>query len=113
MSETDRREFLGVTAASAAALALSRVSLATDALGDVRAEVLRRHAEGVERLRAWVRQPSIAAENRGMREGSEALVQMARDAGFQAVTSVPTDGQPGVFGTLDAGAKRTVGVYFM
>ena len=26
---------------------------------------------------------------------------------------VPTDGHPGVFATLDAGAKRTVGVYFM
>src|SRR6202040_2371060 len=26
---------------------------------------------------------------------------------------VPTDGSPGVFATLDAGAPRTVGVYFM
>ena len=26
---------------------------------------------------------------------------------------MPTDGQPGVFATLDAGAKRTVGMYFM
>jgi acetylornithine deacetylase/succinyl-diaminopimelate desuccinylase-like protein len=26
---------------------------------------------------------------------------------------VPTDGKPGVFATLDAGAKKTIGVYFM
>src|SRR4029077_8239226 len=39
--------------------------------------------------------------------------KLARDAGFQAVNKVPTDGQPGVFGTLDAGAPRTVGIYFM
>src|SRR4029077_16084702 len=39
--------------------------------------------------------------------------KLARDAGFQAVNKVPTDGQPGVFGTLDAGAPKTVAIYFM
>ena len=29
------------------------------------------------------------------------------------MTKVPTDGHPGVFATLDAGAPRTVGIYFM
>jgi acetylornithine deacetylase/succinyl-diaminopimelate desuccinylase-like protein len=29
------------------------------------------------------------------------------------VTKVPSDGQPGIFATLDAGAPRTVGIYFM
>src|SRR4029079_1595797 len=37
----------------------------------------------------------------------------AREAGFQQVSRIPTDGQPGVFATLDAGAARTVGLYFM
>ncbi len=32
-------------------------------------------------------------------------MQMLRDAGFQSVTKVPTDGQPGIFATLDAGAR--------
>jgi acetylornithine deacetylase/succinyl-diaminopimelate desuccinylase-like protein len=36
-----------------------------------------------------------------------------RDAGFGKVTQVPTDGVPGIFATLDAGAPRTVAVYFM
>jgi acetylornithine deacetylase/succinyl-diaminopimelate desuccinylase-like protein len=60
-----------------------------------------------------MRQPSIAAENRGMTEGCELQMKLLRDAGFQQVSKAPTDGQPGVFATLDAGAPKTVGVYFM
>jgi acetylornithine deacetylase/succinyl-diaminopimelate desuccinylase-like protein len=41
------------------------------------------------------------------------MMRWAREAGFQSVAKVATDGQPGVFATLDAGAPRTVGVYFM
>src|SRR5947199_6837143 len=40
-------------------------------------------------------------------------VAMLRDAGFEQVTKAPTDGHPGVFATLDAGAPRTLGIYFM
>jgi acetylornithine deacetylase/succinyl-diaminopimelate desuccinylase-like protein len=60
-----------------------------------------------------VRQPSIAAENRGMAEGCELTMRILREAGFGQVSKVPTDGQPGIFATLDAGASRTVGLYFM
>jgi len=38
---------------------------------------------------------------------------MLREAGFSQVTKVPTDGQPGIFATLDAGAPKTLGLYFM
>ncbi|HTI05545.1 MAG TPA: M20/M25/M40 family metallo-hydrolase [Gemmatimonadales bacterium] len=76
-------------------------------------EVDRRHDESVQRLQEWIRQPSIAAENRGMNEGCELTMRMLRDAGFQQVTKVPSDGQPGIFATLDAGAPRTLGLYFM
>lgn len=69
--------------------------------------------EAVQRLQNWIRQPSIAAENRGMDEGCELMMRMAREAGFQTVERVETDGKPGVFATLDAGAPRTVGLYFM
>jgi len=41
------------------------------------------------------------------------MMQLLRDAGFQQVTKVPTEGQPGVFATLDAGATKTMGIYFM
>jgi acetylornithine deacetylase/succinyl-diaminopimelate desuccinylase-like protein len=82
-------------------------------LGPVLLEVERRHDEAVQRLQEWIRQPSIAAENKGMSEGCELLIRLLRDAGFDSALRVPTDGQPGVFATLDAGAKRTVGIYFM
>src|SRR6266496_3563847 len=113
MSEASPRSFLGATASSAAALALPRFACAQDALAGIRAEVAKRHAEGVARLQEWVKQPSIAAEGRGMAEGCELMMKLAREAGFQSVTRMPTDGQPGVFATLDAGAARTVGIYFM
>jgi len=113
MSEASRRSFLGATASSAAALALPRFAFAQDALAGISAEVAKRHAEGVARLQEWVKQPSIAAEGRGMAEGCELMMKLAREAGFQSVTRMPTDGQPGVFATLDAGAARTVGIYFM
>ena len=51
-----------------------------------------------------MKQPSIAAENRGMNEGCELMMRLAKEAGFQTAARVDTDGQPGVFATLDAGA---------
>ena len=73
----------------------------------------KRHDESIQRLQHWVRNPSISAEDRGMDEGCELLVRMAREAGFQKAARIDTDGHPGVFATLDAGAPRTFGLYFM
>jgi acetylornithine deacetylase/succinyl-diaminopimelate desuccinylase-like protein len=84
-----------------------------DDLSAIRAEVTKRHDETVRRLQTWIRQPSIAAENRGMNEGCELTMQMLREAGFQQVKKSPTDGQPGIFATLDAGAPKTLGIYLM
>ena len=110
----NRRDFLTTAAASAAALALPRFAHAADPdLAPVWAEIEKRHDESVQRLQQWIRQPSIAAENRGMTEGCDMMMRMLRDAGFDQVTKVPTDGHPGVFATLDAGAPRTLGLYFM
>jgi acetylornithine deacetylase/succinyl-diaminopimelate desuccinylase-like protein len=77
------------------------------------AEIEKRHDESVARLQEWIRQPSIAAENRGMQEGCDLMMRLVREAGFEQVTKVSSDGQPGVFATLDARAPRTVGIYFM
>lgn len=79
----------------------------------IRREVAARHDEAVTRLREWIAKPAIAAENLRMREGAEHMAALARDAGFQKVRIIETGGQPGVFATLDAGAKTTVGLYFM
>src|SRR5258708_20873059 len=82
-------------------------------LDPIRAEIEKRHDESVKRLQTWIRQPSIAAENRGMNEGCELTMQMLREAGFSGVKKMPTDGQPGVFATIDAVAPKTLGLYFM
>ena len=112
--DNGRREFLQGAAATAAALALPRwAGAAADELAPIRAEVEKRHDEALKRLQTWIHQPSIAAENRGMTEGCELAMEMLREAGFTGVTQVPTDGQPGIFATLDAGAPRTIGLYFM
>jgi len=113
-SPASRRAFLQGAAATAAALALPRWSRADASdITAIRAEIEKRHGEAVQRLQEWIHQPSIAAENRGMSEGCEVTMRMLRDAGFGQVTKVPTDGQPGIFATLDAGAPRTLGLYFM
>jgi acetylornithine deacetylase/succinyl-diaminopimelate desuccinylase-like protein len=113
MPPSPRRHFLGAAATSVAALALPRLGTAAETSDALSAEIQKRHAEGVQRLQEWVRQPAIAAENRGMAEGCELMMRLARDAGFQSVTRIATDGHPGVFATLDAGAPRTIGLYFM
>src|SRR5438046_7472760 len=111
----DRRVFLQDAAATAAAVALPALARTSqpDDLAPIFAQIEKRHDEAVQRLQEWIRQPSIAAENRGMNEGCELTMRMLREAGFGQVTKLPTDGQPGIFATLDAGAPRTLGLYFM
>ncbi|PYK30399.1 MAG: twin-arginine translocation pathway signal protein, partial [Verrucomicrobia bacterium] len=86
---------------------------AADDHADIKAEITKRHDEAVQRLHDWIAQVSIAAENRGYPEGAEYMAKLARDAGFQKADVINTDGKPGVFATLDAGAAKTVGLYFM
>jgi acetylornithine deacetylase/succinyl-diaminopimelate desuccinylase-like protein len=110
----NRRTLLRGAVAGAATLAWPRPSNAASAdWKPVLTEVEKRHDEAVRRLQEWIHQPSIAAENRGMSEGCDLMIRLLKDAGFQRAERVPTDGQPGVFAVLDAGAPRTVGMYFM
>src|SRR3954471_23451770 len=88
-------------------------TLVADDHADIKAEITKRHDEAVQRLHDWIAQVSIAAENRGYPEGAEYMAKLARDAGFQKADVINTDGKPGVFATLDAGAPKTVGLYFM
>ncbi len=113
-SVLNRRSFIKGALTGAAALgSVPHAWGADENLEPIRGEITRRHDESVKRLQAWIRQPSIAAENKSVSEGCDLTIQLLRDAGFQKATRVPTDGQPGVFATLDAGAPRTVGLYFM
>jgi len=91
----------------------SAPTLLAGELASIESEIEKRHDESIQRLQHWVRNPSIAAEDRGMDEGCDLMMRMAREAGFQTATRIDTDGHPGVFATLDAGAPRTFGLYFM
>jgi acetylornithine deacetylase/succinyl-diaminopimelate desuccinylase-like protein len=114
-SDVNRRDFLHNAMGTAAVLAIGpRASyFGTSPKDDVIAKIASQHAETVKMLQDWIAFPSIAAENRGFPQGAEYMAKLARDAGFQRVELVPTTGKPGVFGTLDAGARDWVGLYFM
>ena len=117
MSKLTRRDFVthsvGTSAALWAATNASTAAAKTRGLGAVYDEITRRHDETLAGLQAWIKQPSIAAENIGMAEGAEMMKKLALDAGFQQAEIIQTKGHPGVFATLDAGAKHTLGLYFM
>jgi len=110
----NRRTFLHGTFAGAATLAVSRRALAADSdFTPIWTQIEKHHDEAVQRLQEWIKQPSIAAENRGVSEGCDLTMRFLRDAGFNEVTKIPTDGQPGIFAKLDVGAPKTLGLYFM
>src|SRR5271165_630890 len=118
----NRRGLLLMTAAAGATLALPRWISAAGKDSDrefggdltaVRAAIEKQRPQAIKRLQNWIALPSIAAENRNMKEGVQMMIDLLKEAGFQSAKLMPTDGQPGVFATLDAGAKRTVGMYFM
>jgi acetylornithine deacetylase/succinyl-diaminopimelate desuccinylase-like protein len=122
IQQPSRRGLLMMAAAAGATLAMPRIMRAAAPAPDikfggdlsaVRAAIEQQRAEAIKRLQNWIALPSIAAEDRNIKEGAQMMVDLLKDAGFQHTKIMPTDGKPGVFATLDAGAKRTVGMYFM
>lgn len=112
----NRRDLIRGTAMLGAGAMLMRPLPSLAAAGpmaDIRKAAEAGKEASIKRLRDWIALPSIAAENRNMAEGAAYMAELARDAGFTNVEIVPTDGHPGVFGTIDVGAKRTLGIYFM
>ena len=71
------------------------------------------HAASVKRLQDWIALPTIANMNLNHKEGADYMRRLALDAGFQQAKVISTDGVPGVFATLDAGAPTTLAIYFM
>ncbi len=115
-SGMDRRSFLHGAATGAAALAVGgRTAFAFQEQDQsaVVAQIAKQHGATVKMLQDWIALPSIAAENKGYPEGADYMARLARDAAFQRVDLVPTTGKPGVFATLDAGARTSIGIYFM
>jgi acetylornithine deacetylase/succinyl-diaminopimelate desuccinylase-like protein len=113
-TKTTRRIVLNAGIIGAGALAAPGVAFAAGSdTAKLKAAIAAGHDAAVKRLQEWIALPSIAAENRDMMKGAEHMAGLATGAGFQHVEIIPTSGHPGVFATLDAGAKRTVGLYFM
>src|SRR5437762_13146102 len=117
-SSLSRREFVQGTVSSVALAGAPAAVLAAAAGGNAdKAAVLARiptmHAANVKRLQDWIALPSIAAENLNYPQGAQHMMKLAQDAGFTGVKLIPTSGKPGVFGTIDAGARTTMGIYFM
>ncbi len=108
-----RRTFLHGAAVVGAASLLPRRAHAAANLKPIYDQIEKRRAETIARIQEWIKQPTIAAESRGITEGRDLTMRLLRDAEFGKVESVSTDGHPGIFATLDAGAKRTIGLYFM
>jgi len=113
----DRRAFVqGAVSTALVAAAPSIVMAASKEATDkaaVLAQIHKMHDVNLQRLQEWIALPSIAAENRNYPAGADYMAKLAQAAGFTDVRLVPTAGKPGVFGLLNAGAKTTVGIYFM
>ena len=107
------RFMVSTGAAALMALAAGPAAAETPDRDTILATVKAQRSQTIEALRDWIALPTIAAEKRNTAEGAEYMRQLALDAGFQHAEIVPTDGVPGVFATLDAGAQTTLGIYFM
>lgn len=67
----------------------------------------------VAEIQRWLRQPSVSAQNIGVRDMAELVRGDLEAIGFQETAIVETDGHPGVWGFYDAGAERTLMLYMM
>lgn len=65
------------------------------------------------KLQELLRQPSISAENQGIRECAELVKRYLTDLGCDTSSIVDTSGHPVVFGTYDAEADKTIIIYLM
>jgi acetylornithine deacetylase/succinyl-diaminopimelate desuccinylase-like protein len=113
-----RRDFVSGSLAAAALSALPATLRAAQGASTadkaaVLAQIPKMHDANIKRLQEWIALPSIAAENRNYPQGAGYMAKLARAAGFSGVKLVPTAGKPGVFGRIEAGARTTLGIYFM
>jgi len=67
----------------------------------------------ITKVQEFLRQPSISAENLGVKECAELLRNYYSELGCQEAELVPTEGHPGVWAYYDAGAEKTIVNYCM
>ena len=113
---TDRRALLTGAAATAAGVmlapGLANAVPASD-LAAIRKAVEANKAADIKRLQDWIALPTVTAEGMNIEEGPAYMAKIATEAGFTTSEIIPTDGTDGVFATLDVGAPRWIGIYFM
>ncbi len=85
---------------------------ATEARPDVLAHLDAHQREHIERVRTFVRQPSISADGTGITAMADLVARTIREVGG-STEIVPTEGHPVVLGRLDAGAPKTLLFYGM
>ncbi len=71
------------------------------------------YQDHLKSLQEFVRQPSISAENRGIRECAELVKRYLMDLGCKDARIVETSGHPVVYGNYNAGADKTIIIYLM
>jgi acetylornithine deacetylase/succinyl-diaminopimelate desuccinylase-like protein len=104
---------LAIALAGTAAVASTAAAGKTPDRGKLQQAVKTAHATNLKRLQDWIANPTIAAEKVNVDSGADYMRRLLLDAGFQQAKVVSTDGVPGIFATLDAGAPTTLGIYFM
>jgi len=67
----------------------------------------------IAEIQRWIRQPSVSAQNIGIRDMATLLRDDLLSLGFAEAELVETDGHPGVWGYYDAGAEKTLLLYLM
>ena len=82
-------------------------------LGDVFSHMDAHFDQHVARIREFIRQPSISAEDYGIRECAALLRSYLDELGCFPTEIVETDGHPVVYGELWVGAPRTLVIYLM
>ncbi|HET7535929.1 MAG TPA: hypothetical protein VFJ90_05720, partial [Candidatus Didemnitutus sp.] len=107
------RRYLGLAVIAMTGWMSQAIATEEADMAAVKADIVKNHDRAVTRLQEWIHRPSIAAENRGFPDGADYLIGMLKEVGFQKAVRIDTDGKPGVFATLDAGAPKTLGIYFM
>ncbi len=66
--------------------------------------------ESIEELQRLLRQPSVAAQNHGMRETADMVEEMVRGVGFDP-RQVPTAGFPVVYAQQRGKSDKTLSFY--
>jgi acetylornithine deacetylase/succinyl-diaminopimelate desuccinylase-like protein len=127
-----RRQFLETTVGAGLALGAARASVAAQAQPstskafssssvpkysgahqDIYDHIDQHFDEHLQKIQAFLRQPSVSAQNLGIQETARLVVEMLKELGSRDAALVPTSGHPGVWGTVEAGAATTLLNYGM